>query len=200
MTMRFRSSVLDLLADELLGVGGAGEEIVLHRHHVGQAPGILRQRLDVHHPGDVDAAGADEDPDAGLLPGDVALRRIGLFPGQGAPGLHQGPGRLRRGGGGLGDRPGNGLGGPEGPADIDAVPVGGHRGEAAGPDEIVVVKLDAELPGQGQGVLGGLQTHREHQHVEVFLHQGAVFGDVGHLDADVVRPGEDGVGPALDKP
>ena len=73
--------LLDLLGNEFLGIGGAGEEIVFHRDDARQAPGVFRQGLDVHHPGDVDAAGADKDPDADLLSRDIPFRRIGLFPG-----------------------------------------------------------------------------------------------------------------------
>ena len=120
--------------------------------------------------------------------------------GQGAPGFHQGPGGRGGGGGRFGYRPGNGLGGPEGPADIDPVPAGGHRRKAAGLDEIMVVQGDAALLGQGQGVFGGLQAHRQHQHVEVFRHYLAALGDIVQLDADIVGAGLDGVGPGFDEP
>ena len=181
---------LDPGGNEHLGVGGAGEEVVLHADDVGQGPGIVRHCFDVHHPGDVDAAGADEHPEAEFLPGGFPLRRISLLPGQGAPGGQQGLGRFRGGGGGLGDGPGNGLGGLEGPADIDAVPVGGHRGEAAGPGEVVPVQVDAEFFGQFQGVRRGLQTYGEHRHIEVFLRPAAVLGDVSQPHPDIIFTGQ----------
>ena len=48
-----------------LGVLGAGEEVVLHIDHVGEALGVLPHRRHVHDAADVDAAVAHEDPDPG---------------------------------------------------------------------------------------------------------------------------------------
>ena len=83
------------LGDEVLGVGGAGEEVVLHMGHVGQGPGVFRHRLHIHHVGDVDAAGADKDADARGLPArDVDLAGVGLDLGEAVLGVEQEPGRL----------------------------------------------------------------------------------------------------------
>ena len=100
---------------------------------------------------------------------------------------------------GLGHGPGDGLGALKGAADVDAVPVGGHRRKAGRVGKSVMIQFNAEFFRQFQGVLGGLQTHGEHHHVKVFPDLLAVFGHVINFGADILVAGVDAVRPAADK-
>jgi hypothetical protein len=66
-TTRLRLCSSDHLLHLVLGVLGAGEQVVLHMDHIGQGGGIFPDRRDIGHPADIDAAVADKDPDAGGL-------------------------------------------------------------------------------------------------------------------------------------
>ncbi len=134
--LRLCSSMISGHTD--LGVLGAGEQVVFHVDHVGQRLGVFRQRRHVDDAADVDAAVADEHPDAGgVFRFDVLgcgrLPGLGLGPADVPQGGAHRPGR----GGGLHDRLGNVLGTLHGPADIDARPGGGHRREGRGGHKIV---------------------------------------------------------------
>ena len=152
------------------GVLGAGEEVVLDEGHPREPPGVLRHLLHVHHPGDVDAAVADEDPDPGGLGIDVPFRRklpgLGLAP---AGGGQEGLG-LRRRAAGLHHRLGDVLGARGGAADEDAWP-GGGEGLQGGHREKTVGGGVHPHPVEELHVFWvHLQAHREDHHVEGLLH------------------------------
>ena len=118
-----RLSLFSLMAvqDLVLGVGGAGEQVLVGQDHPRQGGDIFGEGRDVDDPADVDAAVADKDADPGFL---AARRPISGgssgFLMAGAPGRAQEFAGGGRGGGGLHDRLGDVLGGLEDAADIDA--------------------------------------------------------------------------------
>ena len=157
----------DLLLDDLLGVRGAGVHVVHGVDHPRKPPGVLGHGGDVHHPADVQAAVADEHPDAGRLSGDVPLRGQLARGDLGAP--HRGQGNHGPGSsaGTLHHRLGDVLGLSEGTADVHSLPGSSHRVEGAGAGEAVVVELDAEGVGQLAGLDRRLQPRGEHHHLEL---------------------------------
>ena len=124
--------LLDGVQDLVLGVGGAGEEVLVREDHAGQGGGVFRQFRHVDDPADVDAAVADKDAHPGGLAGHVDLRRQLPHLDGGAPGRSQEFARGRGRGRGLHHRLGDVLGGLEDAADIDAALVGVHRREGRG--------------------------------------------------------------------
>ena len=161
-----------------LGVLGAGEQVVFHVGHVGQRLGVFRQLRHVDDAADVDAAVADEHPDAGgVFRFDVLgcgrLPGLGLGPAD-VPqrGAHR-PGRGRR----LHDRFGNVFGTLHGPADIDARTAGRHRREGRGGHKIVGVGVHLQGRSQLPGALAHLHAHGQHDQVK----------GLGLLDAAFIR-------------
>jgi hypothetical protein len=159
----------DLLLDAVLAVIGAGVGIMLGDDHVGQFARMLDHCLDVHHRGDVAAAVADKHTQPRRFVGDVALRRVNL-------GLHAGAaGALKQGHGppggraGLHDRVGDVLGLGERPADEDARPGGVQRLQLPGLGESPAIQYHAKPLGLLAQRRAGLQTQRQHDHVELFF-------------------------------
>ena len=113
----------------VLGVLGTGEQVLLNIGHVGQALGVFRHLWAVDHAGDVGAAVADENPDAGRLVGYIHLRDMGLFLGHFA--AHGGQKSPRLGGAGRGvyDREGYFLWGLHAAGQVDALDFGFHGRE-----------------------------------------------------------------------
>ena len=66
----------DLLSYIVLGVLAACVEVLLGVDYTGQCHGVLHDLIDAYDAPDVDAAVADEHPDAGLHAGYVLLRRV----------------------------------------------------------------------------------------------------------------------------
>ena len=150
-----------------LGVLGAGEQVVFHVRHVGQRPGIFRQLRHADDAADVDAAVADEHPDAG------SIFRPDVFRFGGRPGLGLGPadvpqrGAHRPGcGRSLHDRLRDIFGSLHGPADIDARAGSGYGGKGRGGRKIVGVGVHPQGRGQLPARLAHLHAHRQHDHVK----------------------------------
>ena len=170
----------DFLAHELLGVGRAAEEVVLRERHPRQRAGVLHDLVHVDDAGDVDAAGAHEDPDARRFAAQAALGRIGARARELAAGRDQGRGRFAGRGRGFGDRARDGLGGLEGAGHEDAGAVGRHRREVRGAREAVLVEVELEDLRQLLSVARGLEADRQHRQVEVLDLDLARVGRVAH--------------------
>ena len=121
--------LFDGVQDLILGVGGAGEQVLVREDHAGQGGGVFGQDRHVDDPADIDPAVADKDAHPGGLAGDVDLRRQLPHLDLGAPGRSQELARRGRGRRGLHHRLGDVLGGLEDAADIDAFLVGVHGRE-----------------------------------------------------------------------
>ena len=134
-----------------------------------EAARVLRHRGNVDEAADIGATVAHEHADSGALAGGVALRRINGGGGQrAARGGEQGPGH-GRGSAGFHDRFRDVLGLAERSRRVDARPRGLERPERNRSAEAVAVELDREPPAQIAHRWGYLHSHREHDHVELFL-------------------------------
>ena len=149
--------------------------------HLRECPGVVAYLRHVHYPGDIDAAMADKDPDAGLLAGNIAFQRIFRLGQQSAPSPAQERGRSPRRRRGLAHGLGDVLGGLKDPAREDP--------GAAGLDHLKG-RTFHEAPGIGgdpadlRQLPGGrmrVQTHREHDQVKFFRLDAPVFANVVHL-------------------
>ncbi len=69
----------------LLGILGAGIEVLLHIDHILQPLGEFPYPRHIYDAADVDPAMADEDPDTGFLLRYILLGRVFLFPDEGPP-------------------------------------------------------------------------------------------------------------------
>ena len=65
----------DFLSDQFLGALGAAIEIGVHEDYIIQSSRIIRHRRHIHHPANIGAAGAYENPQARLCCG-LHFRRI----------------------------------------------------------------------------------------------------------------------------
>ncbi len=110
----------DLLTYVLLGVLGAGVQVALGVHDIGEAPRVLHHRRDVHNAPDVYAAVADEDADPWLEALHGPLRRVLQRRDQGVPNRRDPPGRFHRSSTCLGDAVWYVLRRGESAADVDA--------------------------------------------------------------------------------
>ena len=138
----------DLLPYLVLGVLATCVEVLLGVGDTGQCPDVLHDPVDVYDAPDVDAAVADEHPDAGLHAGYVLLRRVLHLCDQLAPLLRDPLGGFCSRSAGLGHAVRDVLGSLEGAAHIDSRPRGLQRLEEAGLGETVPVELDARGVGQ----------------------------------------------------
>jgi hypothetical protein len=77
----------DDLLHRFLTVGGTGEEVVIGMGHSGQGAGIFRGCIYIHHPGNIDPAMTDKDPDLVFFLIHFPFRGKGHVPYLGAPHL-----------------------------------------------------------------------------------------------------------------
>ena len=160
---------LDEIQDLALGVGGAGEQVLVGHRYPWQGGHVFGEGRDVDHAADVNAAVADEDADAGLLPLDIRLGRQLFDRKLGAPGRGQQFARGRRGRRGLHHRLGDILGTLKRPADKDPFPVGGHRRKGRGPGKMSFrPDVNSQFCGQFHDLGGDFQAAGEHHHMEFF--------------------------------
>jgi len=131
----------DDLPDLLLGILGAGKEIVVDENYLGQRCRIGPDFADVDHRADVDAAVADKHPDAGS-----GFRQVRLLGRQlahlhaGAPRPGQVDGRCTGGSAGFRHRERDVLGPLEQATGIDSGPGSADRGKAVGDRKPVVIQ------------------------------------------------------------
>jgi len=193
--------IFDGLSDQPLGVLAAGKKVVGNVGHVGEGPGIIPHRRDVHHPPDVDSAMTHKDADAGLFQDNGVFGGIGLFMGESSPGIGQGGRRGCRGRRGFHHRVGDVLGTQVPSANVNAGPRGGHRRKGTRTDEAALIHPDSQLPGQFHGAGGQFHAHGKHHQVE-FLTMGPPC--VVHiLEAQLVGAGSrrtNRVNPGTDEP
>ena len=161
--------LVDPPLDLLLVVVSAGIDAVLGEGHVGEVAGVLDDGIHRDDGGDVAATVADEHADARRLIRDVVFGWIVLAPDPRIPCWRQ----QCHGAGGCGaclhHGVGDVLGFLEGTADEDARPRSIERAELTRVCEAPLVQFDADLLGLLAKARAGLETEREHHHVELFL-------------------------------
>ncbi len=169
-------------------VGGTDEQSLFRVNDIVQGQGVVDHPGHVDHAADVGTAVAHEDADPGLLLGDIPLHRVDPILGQPTPAVVEELTALRAGPAGRHHRLRDVDGSLEGPADEDAGAGGLHGVHRVGLAESVRVELDAECPGEVLGIGRRAHAHREHHHVELFLHHPVRVGGVA--DGDVLRLGD----------
>jgi len=178
-------------------VGGTGEELLLGVDDVGECLAVFHRAGDVDDPADVGAAVADEDAHPGLLLGYVPLFGVYPLPGEVAAAVVQHLADLGAGAGGAEDRLGDVDGALEGAGDKDPGAVRYHGVSGVEPAEVVLLELDAVLPGHIPDALRRVHADGEDDHVELLLDDTLLGGGVA--DGDVVRhrvfPDDRGVAP-----
>ena len=191
--------LLDDLGDGLLGVLGAGVEVVRGEFDVRQRFRIFGHRGHIHDTGDVDPAAADEDPDARALVDHIGFGHefsdLGHGVAGGAEDFAGGGGRRT----GVDDRLGDVLGALEGTADKDPFLGGRHRVEGARPAEAPLAELDAHLLGDLHNLGGDLHADRKHDQVEDLGGQFARLGDVADFQVVAAADRVDRVHAAADE-
>ena len=160
----------DFATNDVLGVLGAGEQVVGHIGHIGQGAGIVPHRGHIHHAADVDAAVADENARRGAVrratsrSAGASARTVSVW----RPAARSAAGAQGRAAG-LHHRLGDILGPGEGAADINAGPGGGHGPEIVDAGKAAGAQFNAQLLTPLAQILRGLQPHRQDDQVEQSL-------------------------------
>ena len=134
-------------AHGLLGILGAGIEVIGHILHVGQTGRIIPDRFHIHHSGDIDAAFTDKDAHPRAFSRDIGFGYRFLGPCQRISRRTQYLAGRGRGRTGVDHGLGNIFGPLKGAAGIHPVHGGGHRIERSRFTEIALRQFDTEPPG-----------------------------------------------------
>ncbi len=135
---------------------------------IGQGFGKLDHSRHIHKSGDIGTAAADKNTDSRGFALDIDFRGQ-LF------GFRQRPSRICQpnsnlacSGTGIDNRSGNIFGLGEGTANIDAGSRALDRIKSAGFGKLVVIQINIQFLSQGNGLIPGPETHRQHNNIKAF--------------------------------